>query len=207
MTEAPGETTPAQGQGGRWNLWLGLGVLVFVVLCLAVWFPRDIGSGFLQKNLTGRTVPGDAFFPVLLVGLMVPLAVLLVVSQLRPRPGASGEAVGHIGAGNLGFLVQVVALTGLSIAVMNLTGPALVWATNLAGLTDFSGYRAASATFPFDVSGFVAGGFLMTCGFIRITCHRLSLRHALVALGVVLALVAVFDGLLDNVHLPPNADL
>jgi hypothetical protein len=201
------ENEAREGQGGSWNLWLGLGVLGFVALCLTVWFPQDIGSGFMQKNLTGRTVPGDAFFPVLLVGLMVPLAILLVFSQLRPRPGASGEPVGHVGAGNLVFLIQVILLTGMSIVLMNLTGPAVVWLTNKAGLTAFSGYRAASATFPFNVSGFVAGGFLLICGFIRLTCRRLSLLHVLVALGVVLMLVLVFDILLENVHLPPNADL
>ncbi len=201
------ENEAREGQGGSWNLWLGLGVLGFVALCLTVWFPQDIGSGFMQKNLTGRTVPGDAFFPVLLVGLMVPLAILLVFSQLRPRPGASGEPVGHVGAGNLVFLIQVILLTGMSIVLMNLTGPAVVWLTNKAGLTAFSGYRAASATFPINVSGFVAGGFLLICGFIRLTCRRLSLLHVLVALGVVLMLVLVFDILLENVHLPPNADL
>ncbi|GAW37290.1 hypothetical protein RA2_04367 [Roseovarius sp. A-2] len=201
------ENDAREGQGGSWNLWLGLVVLGFVALCLTVWFPQDIGSGFMQKNLTGRTVPGDAFFPVLLVGLMVPLAILLIFSQLRPRPGASGEPVGHVGADNLVFLILVILLTGMSIMLMNLTGPAVVWLTNKAGLTAFSGYRAASATFPFNVSGFVVGGFLLICGFIRLTCRRLSLLHVLVALGVVLMLVLVFDILLENVHLPPNADL
>ncbi|WP_080459055.1 hypothetical protein [Roseovarius sp. A-2] len=207
MTGTPVENDAREGQGGSWNLWLGLVVLGFVALCLTVWFPQDIGSGFMQKNLTGRTVPGDAFFPVLLVGLMVPLAILLIFSQLRPRPGASGEPVGHVGADNLVFLILVILLTGMSIMLMNLTGPAVVWLTNKAGLTAFSGYRAASATFPFNVSGFVVGGFLLICGFIRLTCRRLSLLHVLVALGVVLMLVLVFDILLENVHLPPNADL
>lgn len=207
MTRSPAEPRTPQAQGGSWNLWIGLGTLAFVVLCLTVWFPRDIGSGFLQKNLTGRTVPGDAFFPVLLVGLMVPLAGLLVLTQLRPRHGAGGERVGHIGRGNLGFLVQVTLLTGLSLAVMTLTGPALVALTNALGLTAFSGYRAASATFPFEVSGFVVGGTLLTCGFVRITCHRLGLRHALAALVAVLVLTLLFDGLLHDIRLPPNADL
>ena len=207
MSSRPAEDQADTRQGGSWNLWLGLGTLAFVALCLTVWFPRDIGSGFLQKNLTGRTVPGDAFFPVLLVGLMVPLAVLLVLSQLRPRAGSSGEPVGHIGLSNLGFLGQIILLTGASLMAMNWAGTGLVALTNAVGLTEFSGYRAASATFPFDVSGFFAGGVLLTCGFIRITCHRLSLRHVLVAVAVVAGLVLLFDGLLNDIQLPPNADL
>lgn len=207
MTDDPAELRTRQSRGGSWNLWIGLGILVFAVLCLSVWFPRDIGSGFLQKNLTGRTVPGDGFFPVLLVGLMVPLAVLLVLSQIRPRRGGAGEAVGHIGLGNLGFLAQVVVLTGVSLVVMNGTGPVLVALTNVLGLTAFSGYRAAFATFPFNISGFLAGGTLLTCGFIRITCHGLSPRHVLAAVAVVVGLILLFDGLLHNIQLPPNADL
>ena len=96
------------------------------MLCLLVWFPRDIGSGFLQTNLTGRTVPGDSFFPILLMGLMVPLAALLILSQLGARRGSDGEEVGRISLGNLGFLGRALLLTAASLLVMNWTGPALV---------------------------------------------------------------------------------
>ncbi|TJZ90280.1 hypothetical protein FA743_16070 [Paracoccus gahaiensis] len=194
-------------RSARWNLWLGAGTLAFVALCLFVWFPRDIGSGFLQQNLTGRTVPGDSFFPVLLIGLMVPLAVLLIVAQIGARSGKNGEVVGHIGLRNLLFLAQMVVLTGLGLLVMDVTGPALVWATNAVGLSEASGYRAVSATFPFDVSGFFVGGTLLTCGYTFVARHRLRWRDVLIAVVTTAVLIGLFDGLLNDIQLPPNADI
>jgi hypothetical protein len=207
MTEDTRDNGAAPQRGGRWNLWLGIGTLSFTALCLTIWFPRDIGSGFLQKNLTGRTVPGDAFFPVLLVGLMAPLAALLIFSQLRGGATRGGEPVGRIGAENLAFLFRAIILTALSLLAMTWAGPALVWLTNTLGLTDYSGYRAVSGTFPFDVSGFFVGATLLTCGYIHTTRHRLRLRDVLVSLTAAATLILLFDGLIDNVQLPPNADL
>jgi len=219
MTDASRQTQPAPLRGGRWNLWLSIGVLGFCLLCLTLWFPHDIGSGFLQQNLTGRTVPGDAFFPVLLVGLMALLATLLLLSQLRhttlrrqasdatPKHTSTGEPVGHIGTDNLAFVLRAIVLTASSLLIMSWTGPALVWLTNAIGLTDYSGYRAASGTFPFNVSGFFVGATLLTCGYIHTTRHRLRPLDVLVALVAAGALVLLFNGLIDNVQLPPNADL
>ncbi len=207
MTARPAETGTAGRGGGRWNLWFGLAVLGFAALCLTVWFPRDIGSGFTQENISGRIVPGDAFFPVILVGLMIPLACLLIFSQLRGGTARGGEPVGRIGLANLGFLARSVLLTALSLLVMNQTGPALVWATNALGLTDASGYRALSGTFPYNVAGFFVGATAMTLGYLHITRHALRLRDGLVAAFTAALLILVFAGLLDNVQLPPNADL
>lgn len=207
MTTRPLETGAAPLNGGRWNLWFGLGTLVFAVLCLSLWFPRDIGSGFLQSNLTGRTVPGDAFFPVLLVSLMIPLALLLFVSQLRGGAAQGGEAVGRITADNLKFLARAILLTSTSLVVVSWTGPILVWLTNLTGLTAYSGYRAVSATFPYDVSGFFAGGTLLSAGFIHTTRHELRRRDLLISALSTALLILIFDGLLENIQLPPNADL
>lgn len=206
MTPRPSETAIAPREG-RWNLWFGLGTLVFAGLCLTVWFPRDIGSGFLQQNLTGRTVPGDAFFPVLLVGLMIPLALLLVLSQLRGGTPRGGEAVGRVSADNLLFLLRATLLVAAGLAVISWTGPLLVWLTNLAGLTAHSGYRAVSATFPYDVSGFFVGGTLLSAGFIHTARHTLRPRDVLIAALTTALLILIFDGLLENIQLPPNADL
>ncbi|MGJ8545418.1 MAG: hypothetical protein ACSHWZ_08235 [Sulfitobacter sp.] len=206
MSDTPEEIN--SGANGRWNLWVGLGTLGFVALCLLVWFPRDIGSGFLQQNLTGRTVPGDSFFPILLVGLMVPLAALLILSQLGAKRGKKGgELVGRISLRNLGFLGQCLALTGASLLVMGLTGPALIWLTNALGVTAYSSYRAASADFPFDVSGFFLGATLLTCGLIAMTRHRLRPVDLLIGAATAAVLIVIFDGLLTNIQLPPNADL
>lgn len=207
MIAHPSETDTASRKEGRWNLWFGLGTLAFAALCLMVWFPQDIASGFLQVNLTGRTVPGDAFFPVLLVGLMIPLALLLILSQLRGGAARAGETVGRIGAGNLTYLARAIVLTAVSLFVMSWTGPMLVWLTNASGLTAYSGYRAVSGTFPYDVSGFFAGGTLLSAGFIHTTRHALRPRDVLIAALSTALLVLIFDGLLENIQLPPNADL
>lgn len=206
MNDGPAEKASGQ-TGGRWNLWFGLAVLGFVVLCLTLWFPRDIGSGFLQKNLTGRTVPGDAFFPVILVLLMVPLAALLVFSQFRGGTARGGEPVGRIGLGNLSFLGRAGLVTLLSLLVINHSGAAVVWITNATGLTAASGYRALSGTFPFNVVGFFVGGTLLTCAFLFITRHELRARDVLISAATAASLIFIFAGLLDNVQLPPNADL
>lgn len=42
MSDASRQAAPARG--GRWNLWLGIGLLGFCLLCVTLWFPRDIGS-------------------------------------------------------------------------------------------------------------------------------------------------------------------
>ncbi|SFF01980.1 hypothetical protein SAMN04488523_11525 [Sulfitobacter brevis] len=207
MSDAPEEITSSSHQNGRWNLWVGFGTLAFAALCLLVWFPRDIGSGFMQQNLTGRTVPGDSFFPILLVALMVPLAALLILSQLRAKRGTGGELVGHISLENLAFLGRCLILTGASLLVMNIVGPSLIWLTNMTGLTTLSGYRAASASFPFDVSGYFFGATLLTCGLIRITRHRLRPSDLLIGAATAAVLILIFDGLLNNIQLPPNADL
>lgn len=207
MSNNPEEPRTGLQVGGRWNLWFALGTLVFVALCLLVWFPRDIASGFLQKNLTGGTVPGDSFFPVLLVLLMVPLALLLLLNQLSAKGEMGGEPVGKIGFSNLGFLVKASSLTALSVVVINWTGPIFVWLSNSLGLIDVSGYRAVSATFPYDISGFMVGGTLLTCGFIWLTRQRLRPIDILIGIATAAILVLLFDGLLINIQLPPNADL
>ena len=154
MTAKPVNTEAAPARGSFWNLWLGIATLAFAAISILIWFPNDIGSGFLHKSLTGKTIPGDAFFPTLLVALMVPLGVMLIVTHLRAGRGSSGELVGRIGLDNLLFMLRALVLVAVGLALMNWTGPALVWLTNSLGLTELSGYRAVSGTFPFDVAGF-----------------------------------------------------
>ena len=208
MKPRPVETDAGVPSGGRWNLWLGGGTLVLVALCLFVWFPRDISSGFLKKSLTGNTIPGDAFFPVLLVMLMVPLALLLIVGALRAGAGqGGGEAVGRVSLQNLLFLLYASLATGSALVLMALGGPLVVWVSNGMGLSDFTSYRAASGTFPYNVSGFFLGGTALSACYIYITRRRLRARDLLVSALSTALLILIFAGLLDNIQLPPNADL
>ena len=75
------------------------------------------------------------------------------------------------------------------------------------GLTEASGYRALSGAFPFNVAGFFLGATLLTCTFLYITRHELRPRDGIIAASTAALLILLFAGLLDNVQLPPNADL
>jgi hypothetical protein len=207
MTRGPVDTDEGAPSGRRWNLWLGGGTLALVALCLLVWFPRDISSGFLKKSLTGNTIPGDAFFPTLLVLLMVPLALLLIAGELRSKGRKAGEPVGRLGFDNLLFLTRAGLVTTASLALMTWGGPMVVWASNAAGFSDFSGYRAASGRFPYNVAGFFLGGTALSASYIYITRRSLRTRDIVVAMLSTAFLILLFAGLLDNIQLPPNADL
>lgn len=187
-----------------WNVGLAAGMLAAAALCLFVWFPNDIGSGFLKGSLTGRIAPGDAFFPTILVALTVPLSLILILSSLAG--GRGGEPVGSVTLANLVFLLQCALLTAVGITLMNVTGPVLVWLWNAFGGT-VSSYRSVSATFPVDVSGFFLGGTVLASGFIFLARHRLRLVDVAIAALSVALLILIFDGLLHNVLLPPNGDL
>lgn len=189
-----------------WNLGVGVATLVAASLCLLVWFPKDIGSGFFKGSLTGRSVPGDAFFPTILVGLMASLALLLILNSVRGGASRGGEPVGRITLSNVVFLLQCALLTGAGIMLMNVTGPALVGLWNAFGGA-VSSYRSVSATFPVHVSGFFLGGTFIASGFIFLARHRLRPPDiAFAALSAAL-LILLFDVLLHNVLLPPNGDL
>ena len=189
-----------------WNVSIGVTTLVAASLCLLVWFPNDIGSGFFKGSLTGRSVPGDAFFPTILVGLMASLSLLLILSALRGGASSVGEPVGRITLSNVVFLLQCALLTGTGIVLINVTGPALVGLWNAFG-GSLSSYRSVSATFPVHVSGFFLGGTFIASGFIFLARHRLRPLDIAVAGLSAAFLILVFDVLLHNVLLPPNGDL
>ena len=177
MTRGPVDTDESAPSGGRWNLWLGGGTLTLVALCLLVWFPRDISSG------------------------------LLIAGELRAKGLKVGEPVGRIGLDNLLFLARAGFVTAASLTLMTWGGPLVVWASNAAGLTDFSGYRAASGRFPYNVAGFFIGGTALSASYIYITRRALRTRDLVVAMLTTAFLILLFAGLLDNIQLPPNADL
>ncbi len=204
VSPEPGGEAPRRRR--NWNLGLGVATLAVVTLCLTLWFPNDIGSGFLKGSLTGRKLPGDAFFPTILVALMVPLSFLLILNALRGGARSGGEPVGRLTLSNIAFLLQCALLTAIGITLMNVTGPALVWLDRAFG-GSVTSYRSVSATFPIDMSGFFLGGTVLASGFIFLARHRLRLVDVLVAAFSVALLILIFEGLLHNVLLPPNGDL
>ena len=189
-----------------WDTGFGAALFVLALLALLVWFPNDITGGFVETNFVGKIEPGDAFFPVLLAGTILVLSGFHFLRAMFSR-GARDSAArsGRLTRENLRFLVlfHIIVIAGL--AVMYWLGPLTVSLANLAGITDLS-YRQLVDTVPYKYVGYVAGGFLMTASLITWTEGGLQRRSLFTVLAVIAASILVFDVLLNNVQLPPNAD-
>ena len=191
------------------NPWdIGFGAVIFIgaLLALFVWFPADIPTGFFHVNAIGREEPGDAFFPILLAALLAALGVVdLITSFWRWRAGAETSPAGKLTVGNLRFLVTFMLIVLAGLGVMYGAGPLTVLVLNGMGLLDGS-YRQFSDTVPYKYIGYVAGGLLMTIALIAWTEGRVR-RSGVVAVVITLATaILIFDVLLKNILLPPNAD-
>ena len=84
-------------------------------------------------------------------------------------------------------------------------GPLTVAALNTFGWLDAS-YRALSDTAPYKFIGYVVGGFVMTITLIAWTEGRIRWASVLSVLITLTVAILIFDLLLKNVLLPPNAD-
>lgn len=186
---------------------IGFGVIVFIgaLLALFVWFPLDIRGGFFNINQIGRSEPGDAFFPILLASALALLSLIqMALVLLRPTPSdASVQA--KLTLENVKFLTLFLIITSSGLAIMFWLGPVVVWAMRETGLIDAT-YRQLTDTAPYKYLGYVVGGFLMTISLIAWTEGRVRLLSVL-TVSVMLALfILIFDILLNNVLLPPNAE-
>ena len=189
-----------------WNIGFGVVVLVGALLALFVWFPADIPTGFFHINAIGREEPGDAFFPIILAILLVILSVLhLVMSFYQSWQGTSAPATGELTPHNFKFLAAFMFIMAVSLAMMYWLGPLTVSALNSIGWLDAS-YRALSDTAPYKYIGYVVGGFAMTITLIAWTEGRVRWAGVLSVLITLTVAILIFDLLLKNVLLPPNAD-
>lgn len=189
-----------------WDIGFGAVILAGSLLALFVWFPADIRGGFFHVNAVGKSEPGDAFFPIILASTLAVLSTIqLALAVLRPRPAPDGATPARLTARNFRFLATFVAFTGAGLVLMYWLGPLTVWAMQAAGLTE-ADYRNLTDTAPYKYLGYVVGGFLMTVGLIAWSEGRVR-RGAVLTVVVVLATaIVVFDVLLHNVLLPPNAE-
>ena len=187
-----------------WDIGFGGVVLVFATVALTVWFPHDIKGGIIVLNSVGKPEPGDAFFPAILAGLMAILASCYLAIALlasRPQPPAS-----RLTGDNLLFLAGFSVIVGSGLALMYWTGPWVVSALHGLGVIDEGEYRHLVDTVPYKYLGYIVGGFLMTMA-LTIWAEGGFTRRAMVSVVLVLvASVVIFDVLLNNVQLPPNAD-
>ena len=181
-----------------WDLGFGLAAVAFALGALFLWFPNDMRGGFTELSPGGDEAPGDAFFPTLLACGILVLGLVQSGAALRTQgPTLSGR----IGRGNLAFLAGFLVLFAVGIALLAFSGPLL------AEWTGAPPYRQLSDTVPWKWIGFVLGGFVLGYGPIVAVERRLKITSALVVLAALVILILVFDGLLADIRLPPNADV
>ncbi|MEM6974157.1 MAG: hypothetical protein AAF577_15265 [Pseudomonadota bacterium] len=187
----------------RWDIGFGAVMLAGALLALFVWFPSDIRTGFIFTNAIGRVEPGDAFFPVLLASVLAALGAVQILIALTRRgpPGAPRRLTGA----NLRFLAELLGIVLAGLVVIYWLGPIVVAALGALGVLE-GGYRLYTDTAPYKYLGFLAGGLGMTLALIWRTEGGLRRASLLSVVLVLLASILIFDVLLKNVLLPPNAE-
>ncbi|MEX0694453.1 MAG: hypothetical protein WD075_08430 [Rhodospirillales bacterium] len=187
---------------------IGFGAVVFAgsILAIFVWFPNDMRGGFFHINATGQTEPGDAFFPTLLAATLALLSALqLILSITRGSPPVSAGAQGNLTVSNIKFLTIFTGICIAGLLIMYTLGPGTAWVMRELGLIDLE-YRYLTDTTPYKYLGYVTGGFLMTTTLIIWTEGKLRRVSVFTVLMVITVSILIFDMLLTNVLLPPNAD-
>ncbi|MEZ5739040.1 MAG: hypothetical protein R3E68_05935 [Burkholderiaceae bacterium] len=189
-----------------WDIGFGVVVLVSALLAIFVWFPADIRGGFFNTTPIGKIEPGDAFFPVLLASTLALLSALqLTVSLLKGSPPHRDGEPSRLTRQNLRFLAIFLSICAIGLGIMFTLGPATVWIMRELGLTDAQ-YRHLTDTAPYKYIGYVVGGLIMTLALIVWTEGRLRRSAVIAVVAVLVVAIGVFDGLLTNVLIPPNAD-
>lgn len=189
-----------------WDIGFGVTVFVASLLAIFVWFPADIRGGFIHVNVTGKAEPGDAFFPILLSATLAILSALqVIISLLRGSPPITPGEQGRLTRDNLVFLAGFLAICVTGLAVMYGLGPVTAWTLQKFGLLDV-GYRYLTDTAPYKYLGYVVGGISMTVALIAWTEGRVRLVSVLTVVIVLTTMILIFDQLLANVLLPPNAE-
>ena len=186
----------------RWEIGIGLFGLLFAMLVVFYWVPNDIKGAFLDTTRGGKLEPGDAFFPVLAGGFIGFVALIQIVSAVMAKaPDENAGSYARIDSQNLVFLASFLGVLAVSIGVLQWAGPFAVWLFE----TDVT-YRQMVDTVPYKYIGFALGGFLLTFALITWAEGQLRWWPAAVSLALVVLLIIIFDILLSNIQLPPNAD-
>lgn len=198
--------TPKNGAPDPWDIGFGVVVLLGSLLALFVWFPADIPTGFFFINAIGREEPGDAFFPIMLAVLLAILSsIQLVFAIFKGRPTDDDEPTPALKLRNFKFLFIFMLISFAGFATMYWLGPLTVSALNAIGMLDAE-YRNLTDTAPYKYIGYVVGGFLMTIALIAWTEGHIRPRSVFTVLLTLVVAIIIFDVVLKNVLLPPNAD-
>ena len=189
-----------------WDIGFGVFVLAGALLSLFVWFPADIPTGFFFTNAIGREEPGDAFFPIILATLLAILSTIqLILALFKYRTDDPSLAPAVLTFKNFRFLLLFSVIMAAGLAVMYWLGPMTVSLLNAWGGID-ADYRQLTDTAPYKYIGYVIGGFLMTITLIAWTEGEIRPRSILAVLITLAVAIIIFDVVLKNVLLPPNAD-
>lgn len=183
----------------RTNLYLGLSCAVFAILLLFVWIPLDTGSGIVEK-MRGRYQIGDALAPTVAAFFILMGGILLMLREVRAQEQPT------ITRAHLSFIVRLCGVLFLSLLIMRHLGPLTVELFNWFRVEALE-YRLLRATVPWKYIGFVVGGITLITGSVAVVEGRLSRRVILIAIGVVLALIIIYDLPFEDLLLPPNGDV
>ena len=186
----------------RWEIGIGLFGLLFAAIVVFHWVPKDIQGAFLEATRSGKAVPGDAFFPMLL-GIVIGVIafVQIVTSLVTKQSQRKMKGYARLRLANLRFLLVFTGILAGCLFVLFWSGPLVLWLVEPEAT-----YRQMVDTAPYKYIGLSFGGFLMTVTLIALTEGSVRLRSIIVSMVLVLVLILIFDVFLDNIQLPPNAD-
>ncbi|MDA7948369.1 MAG: hypothetical protein MPJ78_12950 [Hyphomicrobiaceae bacterium] len=201
-----GKTQKTEAAPDPWDIGFGAALFVFALVALFIWFPNDIRGGFVETDHAGKIEPGDAFFPVLLACAILALSAthVLKVLLLQRHTGEDGAHAG-LSRDDLMFLVLFNLVVVCGLAAMYWLGPLAVSIANAISGNELT-YRQMVDTFPYKYIGYGVGGFIMTASLIAWAEAGLRWQAIVAVMSVIAVSIVVFDILLINVQLPPNAD-
>ncbi len=180
------------------NIILGVAAVLFAVL-LFIWIPLDTTTGLIEK-VRRKVLIGDSLAPVLAGVFILVGGVMLLLFE---RNATNQPSIDRL---NLKFVALCVATLAVGLLLMRFAGPATVLITNLMTGSELE-YRLLRNTAPWKYIGFILGGSLAIGGVIALAEGCLRPRTVVVAIGAILAMIAIYDLPFDDLLLPPNGDI
>ena len=172
---------------------VGLSIMVLGCLVLFLWIPLDVESGLIEKVRSQVSI-GDALAPSLAASVLILGGLLLIFQSLRVK------GVTQLSWNSLKYIFLLLALLGLSMAVMRWAGP-------ITALIFSEDYRSLRDTVPWKYIGYFFGGIIMIFGLISMMEGQMRWRTLIISILAVLFLIIVYDLPFENLLLPPNGDL
>lgn len=179
--------------------WIGLLFVVFALGLVLVWIPNDTDTGLVEK-IRRQVLIGDALAPAVAGGFLLLGGLGLLLSGPDTGQGSPVDLIA------MRFAALLFAVFFLSFLLMQVTGPAAVWAVNTVTGADLE-YRLLRDTAPWKYLGFAAGGTTAVTAAVSLVERRLTWRAVITGAVAVAAMIAVYDLPFDDLLLPPNGDM